>query len=42
MTGAALMESPLIFEPPGGEDIVKGVGFTQPVGVVVLGWVLLP
>ena len=31
------MESPLRFESPGGEDIVKGVGFTQPVGIVVLG-----
>ena len=36
-TGAALMDSPLRFESPGGEDIVKGVGFTQPVGIVVLG-----
>ena len=35
-TGAALMESPMRFESPGGEDIVKGVGFTQPVGIVVL------
>ena len=35
-TGVALMETPLRFESPGGEDIVKGVGFTQPVGIVVL------
>ena len=35
-TGAALMDSPLRFDSPSGEDIVKGVGFTQPVGIVVL------